>query len=81
MTGKPMTRVERLRAQLAQAEAKERAAERRRGTHARIVAGAILLDRPELLNLDAATVRAVLDRAVTRAHDRAALDLPEHRPE
>jgi hypothetical protein len=81
MTGKTMTRVERLRAQLADAEAKERDAARRRQTHARIVAGALLLDRPDAFGIDAQWVRDVLDRAVTRAHDRAALDLPPLPPE
>jgi hypothetical protein len=81
MTGKGMSRVERLRAQLAQAEAKERSGIRRRVTHGRVVAGALLLSRPEAFGLTADAVRRALDAAVTRAHDRAALDLPPHHPE
>lgn len=68
-------RVAALKARDAQIAARERAAKRRRRTHAAVVAGALLLDRPEAFGLTAAAVRAALAQAVQRPHDRAALDL------
>jgi hypothetical protein len=78
-----MGTIDRLRERAAQAQARLRAAEarereqgRKRQTHAHIVAGALLLARPEAFGLSADAVRAALDRAVERDHDRRALGLP-----
>lgn len=68
-------RIAALRAREAQIAARERAAKRRQRTHAAVVAGSVLLDRPEALGLTAAQVRAALDQAVGRPHDRRALGL------
>ena len=81
MTGKPLSRVERLRMELKDAQDKARDARKRNRDHRHIVVGALLLSQPEVFGLDAERLRAVLDRTVTRAHDRAALDLPPLPPE
>lgn len=57
------------------AENRQRTRGRKVRAHACIVAGALLLDAPHLFGLDAARVRAALDQAVTRPHDRRALGL------
>lgn len=69
-------RAEAARARLAAAEARERTTQRKRRTHAAVVAGALLLDAPGAFGLDAERVRAALDQAVRRPHDRRALGLP-----
>jgi hypothetical protein len=56
-------------------EARERQRERRRRTHAAIVAGSLLLSRPEAFGLSAEMVQEVLALVVSRDHDRRALRL------
>lgn len=70
-------RIEQLRAQQHHIEARERQRERRRRTHAAIVAGSLLLSRPEAFGLSAEMVQEVLALVVSRDHDRRALRLPE----
>lgn len=69
-------RIEQLRAQQQRLEARERGRERRRRTHAAIVAGSVLLTRPEAFGLSSDMVEEVLAQVVTREHDRRALRLP-----
>jgi hypothetical protein len=69
-------RIEQLRAQQQRLEARERGRERRRRTHAAIVAGSVLLTRPEAFGLSSEMVEEVLAQFVTREHDRRALRLP-----
>jgi len=70
-------RISKLQSRAQQLEQISKQRERRRQVHARIVAGAILLDHPELFGLSGASVNAVLDAHVKRAHDRSALLLDE----
>ena len=76
---KIVERIEQLRAQQQHIESRER--ERRRRTHAAIVAGSLLLARPEVFGLSADMVQAVLAQVVSREHDRRALRLPDTTPE
>jgi len=74
-------RIEQLRAQQHHMEARERERERRRRTHAAIVAGSLLLTRPEVFGLSPDMVQEVLALLVCREHDRRALRLPDATPE
>ncbi len=73
-------RIAGLQARQQQLEARERERKRKQATHAAIVAGSLLLRRPDLFGLDSATVRGVLAVAVQREHDRRALGLDEPPP-
>ncbi len=74
---KIQAKIERLKAQQAQAEAREKERSRRRRIHASIVAGALLMSKPEAFGLTHDSMRRVLDGLVKRPHDRRALDLDE----
>ena len=69
-------RIAQLKAQQNLIEARERDRERRRRTHAAIVAGSVLLARPQAFGLSAEMVEEVLAQVVSREHDRRALRLP-----
>jgi hypothetical protein len=74
---KIVERIEQLRAQQQHIESRERERERRRRTHAAIVAGSLLLARPEVFGLSSDMVQAVLAQVVSREHDRRALRLTD----
>lgn len=69
-------RIEALRRQQQQIEARERVRARKQRTHAAIVAGSLLLTRPDVFGLSLDATMVALARVVTRDHDRHALGLP-----
>jgi large subunit ribosomal protein L7/L12 len=74
------TRLQQLKLRQQRVEARKRAVaadrDRKTTTRRRILVGALILDKMQSGELEAQTVMAWLDRALTRAGDRALFDLP-----
>lgn len=70
----------RIKARLQREKAKLKVAERKADTRRKIIAGAIALEHAQINPEFGTELRRALNRHVTRAQDRALLDLPPREP-